>query len=55
MATMNQVWHDKNPLDPKAKLADRVKWHLAHQKACGCRPMPLDIQAAAKVFKQRRK
>lgn len=55
MATMNQAWHDKHPLDPKAKLAERVKWHQEHQKACGCKPMPLDIQAALRAMKLRRK
>jgi hypothetical protein len=52
---MNQPWHDQHPLDPKARLEERVRWHLVHARQCGCRPMPLDIQAAIKVMKRRRK
>lgn len=55
MPTINQAWHEKHPLDPKARLEERIHWHLEHAKHCGCRPMPLDIRAAVKVMKQRRK
>ena len=26
-------------------MAERVKWHLAHQKACACRALPASIRA----------
>jgi len=43
---MNAAWHRKHPLGRGASLAQRVKWHMAHQKACACRAMPASIQAA---------
>ena len=30
----------------KATLAQRTKWHVAHAKHCGCRPIPLSVQRA---------
>ena len=41
---MNEVWHLKHPMPPKATMAQRVAWHVAHAKACGCRPMPAGIR-----------
>jgi hypothetical protein len=29
-----------------ATLAQRVAWHVAHQKACACRPLPASVAAA---------
>jgi len=29
-----------------ASLAQRIAWHRAHARACGCRPMPVKIAAA---------
>jgi hypothetical protein len=31
-------------MPPKATLAQRTKWHVAHAKECGCRPMPQSVQ-----------
>ena len=42
----NTVWHRKRPMPPKATMAQRVAWHVAHAKACGCRPMPAGIRKA---------
>lgn len=44
MAKANRKWHDKNKLSKGATTKERVKWHQAHAKACGCRPMPAKIQ-----------
>ncbi len=41
---MNKLWHDANRLAPKAKLEERLTWHLEHAKACGCRDMPASIK-----------
>jgi hypothetical protein len=33
-----------------ATLAQRVRWHTAHAKACGCRTdMPADIRKAVRA------
>jgi hypothetical protein len=37
---INKEWHLKNKMPKNAKLEERVKWHLAHQKNCNCRPIP---------------
>lgn len=41
---MNKSWHDEHRLDPKAKLEERITWHVEHAKACGCRDMPESIK-----------
>lgn len=48
MPKLNAEWHKKNPMPPKATLDDRVKWHLAHAKTCGCREMPESVKAELK-------
>ena len=48
MAAVNARWHAAHPMPPKATLDQRVRWHLAHAKACGCRPMPATVVAALK-------
>lgn len=37
---INRGWHEKNKMPKNAKFEERVKWHLAHQKNCNCRPIP---------------
>ena len=37
---INKEWHLKNKMPNNAKLEERVKWHLDHQKNCNCRPIP---------------
>jgi DNA-3-methyladenine glycosylase I len=39
MAT-NAAWHAQNSLPRGATDPERLRWHLAHQRACGCRPIP---------------
>jgi len=42
--TMNKAWHRAHPVPARATLAQRTAWHVAHAKACGCRPIPATIQ-----------
>lgn len=37
---INKKWHEKHVMPKKATFEQRVKWHLAHQKNCSCRPIP---------------
>ena len=37
---INKEWHLKNKLPKNPTFEERVKWHLAHQKNCTCRPIP---------------
>jgi hypothetical protein len=32
----------------KPSLEQRVRWHVAHARACGCRPMPKSVVAAVR-------
>ena len=45
---MNAAWHERNPMPKDASPAKRVKWHTAHAKACGCRPIPASVAAQMK-------
>lgn len=40
---MNREWHEKNPMGKNPTMAQRVAWHLAHQKNCDCRPIPAGV------------
>jgi hypothetical protein len=35
---LNASWHEKHRLARGASPKQRLAWHLAHAKACGCRP-----------------
>jgi hypothetical protein len=34
---INATWHKANRMPARATLDQRVAWHLAHLRACGCR------------------
>ena len=36
---INREWHSKNKMPKNPTLEQRVKWHLAHQENCTCRPI----------------
>jgi hypothetical protein len=42
---MNAAWHERNPMPKNATMAQRVKWHTAHAKACACRAIPKPVAA----------
>jgi hypothetical protein len=45
---LNAAWHKAHRMPQRATTEQRLAWHLAHQKNCGCRPMPAKLQALAK-------
>jgi len=47
---LNKSWHMKHKMPKKATLEQRIRWHLAHQKQCGCRPIPAKL---AELMKSR--
>jgi hypothetical protein len=49
---LNKAWHEKHVMPKNATLEQRVKWHEAHSKHCGCREMPASI---AKLIAERGK
>jgi len=40
---MNKTWHLHNKLPQGASDEKRMNWHIAHQKNCGCRPIPKSL------------
>jgi hypothetical protein len=36
-------WHEQHPMPKRASLSQRVRWHVAHAKACGCRDIPRTV------------
>jgi hypothetical protein len=54
MSTMalNAAWHRQHPMPKPATPAQRLDWHLAHAKQCGCHdPSP---QMLAELRRQAR-
>ena len=37
MGKINAAWHRAHPMPKNPTLDQRIEWHLAHAKACGCR------------------
>ncbi len=44
MGSMNADWHRAHVLGSKAAMDERVRWHVAHARECGCRPIPGTVQ-----------
>jgi hypothetical protein len=40
---INATWHKQHPMPARATLDQRVRWHIAHAKACGCREIPATV------------
>ena len=45
--SINKAWHRAHRMPARATTAQRLRWHQAHAKACGCRPMPASLQRMA--------
>jgi len=35
---INKEWHLKNLMSKDASFEERIKWHIAHNRNCSCRP-----------------
>ena len=44
---LNKAWHLANKMSKNPTFEQRVKWHLAHQKNCSCRP--IDVKLAEEM------
>lgn len=40
---INAEWHQKHVMPMGSTLSQRVTWHVAHAKACGCREIPATV------------
>jgi hypothetical protein len=36
---INAKWHEQHRMPPRPTPKQRLRWHLAHAKACGCRKL----------------
>jgi hypothetical protein len=45
---INAEWHQAHKMPKNPTPAERLEWHVAHAKACACRPMPASMLAALK-------
>jgi len=41
----NTQWHQRHPMPKNPTTEQRIAWHVAHEKNCGCRPMPAKLRA----------
>jgi hypothetical protein len=37
---INKEWHEKHRMPKNATIAQRIEWHLEHERHCSCRTMP---------------
>ena len=42
---LNKEWHRLHRMPTKASREQRIKWHVVHSVACGCRAIPESIRA----------
>jgi len=42
---LNAAWHASHRMPKNPTLEQRLAWHRAHEKKCGCRPMPAKLRA----------
>jgi hypothetical protein len=47
--SLNRAWHRKNTMPANATTDERIRWHLAHRKHCGCRPIPARLAETMKA------
>jgi hypothetical protein len=53
---LNKEWHRLHRMPPRATKEERIKWHVAHARACGCREVPASIKAdVGKLLKSRKR
>ena len=45
MSKLNAAWHMKHTMPKNATLNQRVRWHVGHARACGCREIPKGVLA----------
>ena len=52
---LNREWHRLHRMPQRATREQRIKWHVAHTRACACREVPDSIKAdVAKLLKARK-
>jgi len=46
---LNAAWHKRHVMPKNATVAQRIAWHRAHQRHCGCRPIPAKLLGLMKA------
>ena len=41
---INEGWHRAHPIPKNPSMEARIRWHVAHAEACGCRPIPEGVK-----------
>jgi enamine deaminase RidA (YjgF/YER057c/UK114 family) len=41
---LNKAWHAAHPMPERPSRDQRIRWHVAHAKACACRPAPASLR-----------
>ena len=52
---LNKEWHRLNRMPLRATREQRIKWHVAHARACSCREIPESIRADVERLLKSRK
>jgi hypothetical protein len=42
--SLDAVWHRANRMPRNATVEQRIDWHVAHARVCGCREMPASVR-----------
>jgi hypothetical protein len=42
---LNAAWHRRNVMPKRPTLDERLRWHVAHARLCGCREIPRSVAA----------
>jgi hypothetical protein len=42
---LSALWHREHPMPRNASVGERIGWHVEHQQACACRPIPAKLAA----------
>lgn len=42
---LNRKWHEEHRMPERASDDERIAWHVAHARHCGCRPIPGGVRA----------
>jgi hypothetical protein len=48
---INATWHKNHPMPKNPSMNERVKWHVEHEKTCGCRKIPASIKKEMRLRK----
>ena len=46
---LNKEWHLSHPMPKNPSFEQRIKWHIDHQKHCGCRKPPQKLAEEIRI------